>query len=323
MQDFLFWSNIIMTFCMGVLFLRSPRYSHLRMIPAFAFVGSALAVVHLLFFLESWHFYLYYNIIYAAFYLLAFLEVHRDATSRVPRWSLWALAALAVIPFLPIRIDYLSIIPFALVDLLIAFSIHRAFNLAHPLFQLMTAFSAWGLVNDLFKVVVPFEPVATVLGIFDLTIGRLFILSMIVLAVWQPVTLWLYHKLHQLLFGATMTPVPVAVSAPAVSHDSNLVHFPRLTQAASSMPSRDLIAGMKQDMDQLEPILKSAAQMVAISRKPFLNCDELALYLDVDAASAERFIENKQINRIYLIEGSDYWVVRRLDIDFLIEDQTR
>lgn len=326
-SELLLWITNFMTIAMGVFFLRSKQYMHLRAIPAYAFSIVVLSLLYRFFFSTSWHFYLVYNIIVVTLYLLAYCEASRDAFGKAPRWTLFALVAILLIPYLPIRIDYLSVVVYFPANILIALSMTRALGSRHPVLILMTLFSAWAVTNDVGKLFYFADKSSSPLYFFDVVIGRLFVLSMIGIAVWQPVTHWLYHKLHRLIYGANLTAVPVGITAAPMQslpeELRNIVPFPLNPPAIPASRSRALIEEMKQDMDQLEPILKSAAQMVAISRKPFLNREELAIYLDIDANAAEQFIEAQKINRIYLIEGSDYWVVRRLDVDFLVEEQPR
>lgn len=314
----------------------SKRFSCLRLTQIYLLVEVFLSILYKLYF-YNWYFYLFDNSVSAIFFALAFWEIYKFATGKSLRYFWFTVVIIVLLPLTPISFVTKTALPLTIVNIFVVSKTLKAFESRNAMLIHIVMFNSLGLAVDLFKLVLPQGKVLTFMTYVEPKIFTLIMGGLLAIAVWQPVRKALHKTLHWMLVATSPKLAAVHGSGemgetapielpeqPKETLSTNIVRFPG-SRGSQTMPNGKvnsaLIESIKEDMEQLEPVLKTAAQMVTLSKKPFLDKNELAFYLDMEEREAEIFIEKYKISKLYLTDGSEQWVVRRLDVDYLIEEE--
>jgi hypothetical protein len=260
----------------------------------------------------------------ACLFTLAAWEMFFKETGIRPWWIWPVIPAILLVPLLPVGWYVKIYLPFMFINIALALEAPRAIRKGRPLLVVLTFASSFGLALDVLKTVIPVEQVTFVLMSIESLTNTGFMVGMMSVVLWQPAVSIVKKYILKGIRGeetvSSVRSVTGVSKAAQASLPDNLLYFPSSIQG-SAIPQTAVIDELVEDIEQLEPVLRTAAQMVTLSRKPFLNLSELAFYVDVSEDEAKEFLEKYNIEKVFLTENSKTWVVRRLDVDYLIEEE--
>jgi hypothetical protein len=310
---------------LAIVFFFSKRYCKYRFIQLYALTSFMMGYAYQTFFSDSWYYYLTMVMVEACLFSLAAWEIFYKETGIKPWWIWPVIPAILLVPILPVAFLVKVYLPFMFINIALALETPRAIRTGRPLLLVFTLASSFGLALDLLKTVIPVEQVTFVLRSIESLTNTGFMVGMMGIVLWQPAVIMVRKyilkdvRVHELESSIQQATTETGTMAQATMPD-NLLYFPSPVQG-SAIPQTVVIDDLVDDIEQLEPVLRTAAQMVTLSRKPFLNLTELAFYIDVSEEEAREFLDKYSIEKIFLTENSRTWVVRRLDVDYLIEEE--
>ena len=349
MQDLI---SILLLLSIALVFYSRPELRKLKCVQYWALLKIIIWSVYVVVFKQwrvdhiNWHFYFFTNISGAILYTLAIRELVFHFFKKKIWWIYLTTALILLTPtFEFLRYVERIYLTYAFANFFVIFEAPRALKEKNVYLISLSLASFWALAIDVLKFLLPYDQALLVFRQFEGKSGLIGNAVFLMAALWYPVTSWVYKRLGFLFGASNLEPVLAnangffsgselqlqslsgnikrSESNKADNHEADgaqILKFPGSFNATTVAPLPDAVKDVQVDVEEIKPALESATRMMALSRKPFLTLKETADYLDISEEEARAFIEKYNLNPLYLTEDSREWVIKRLDIDYLLEE---
>lgn len=349
MQDLI---TLTLLLFIAVVFYSRPELKQLKSVQYWALLKIIIECIYLIIFKKwsadhmNWHFYFFSNISGALLYTFAIRGLVEHFFKKKVKWIYLTTILILSTPFMTF-IPYVSRIylTYAFANFFVIFEAPRAFREKNVYLISFSMVSFLATVLDVLKFLIPSDKALLVFRELDSLSGLVGNIVFLGAALWYPVSRWVYKKLGEIYSGGYLKPVLAngrgyfsgselqvqnniyngldedLPTPEERSQGAEIFSFPGRFSATALNPADGYTENIRADLEKMEPVFETAAKMLALSRKPFLDLEDVAEYLSLEKDKALEFINKYKLNRVYLTDSSSDWVIRRIDIDYLLEEE--
>jgi hypothetical protein len=328
------WVNTGLLGLLGICVLVSGRWKHLRWLPVYALVTTALSVFQL-----GWlyvpEFSLVKRLICELLFLGAIVEVvYKDAKKR-PFWPWFALLSFVIVPFLPIDPVLKYYLPQEIFAVGVALELHTAVQKKIAPLLGWSVLGAATVVSDILKFTSP-SGVMPVLRFVDPLVYMGSILIILGGLFWKEIEQWIlpfFRALNRSMWKTVTVEERIpAGNAQRAAVDSSVGYKQPLPlrvvkpeEIASDKESEEIINRIEALEDKLLVIEEIMRDLVGFSSRPrmrraLLSPVDMAVYLGITEETARQFVKEHNIPKVPIGDKKDDWRVFRSDIDAALDD---